>query len=257
MPWLKPHFPGLDLESPQTTALHRGLIRSKPLLRRWYETQYAAYLKQVGPQNSGRHVELGSGGGFLKDLFPAAITSSVRPEDQAAGFVERVLDAHALDLEDASVDSFFLLDVLHHLQDPAAFFRELSRCLKPGGFAWIVDPANTPLSRAIYKLFHHEGFDPDSPSWGHAHAGTLSQSNQAMAWIVFERDRRLFEDLFPDLKIARLEKHTFLSYLLSGGLSYEPLLPGWARPLSPLVEFLARPLMPWLGQSMTVLLIKR
>jgi SAM-dependent methyltransferase len=257
MPWLKPHFPGLDLESPKTTALHRELIRSKPMLRRWYAERYDGYLKRIGPDRSGRHVELGSGGGFLKEVFPEAITSSVRREDKEAGLVDRVLDAHALDLEDGSVDSFFLLDVLHHLQDPASFFHELSRCLKRGGFAWIVDPANTALSRVVYKNFHHEDFDPDSPTWGHEHAGTLAQANQATAWIVFVRDRPLFEGRYPELEISRIETHTFLSYILSGGLSYEPLIPGWAQPAARAAEFLARPLMPWVGQSMTVLLVKR
>jgi SAM-dependent methyltransferase len=255
MPWIKPHAPGLDLESPQTTALHRELIRSKPLLRRWYERQYAKYLELAGPVRSGCHVELGSGGGFLKEVFPAVITSSVRPEDKASGLVDRVLDAQALALPDRSVDSFFLLDVLHHLQDPAACFRELSRCLKPGGFVLIVDPANTPLSRFIYKNFHHEDFDENSSAWGHAHRGTLAQSNQAMASIIFERDRPLFEKQFPRLKIDRIEKHTFMSYLLSGGLSYEPLVPRWAEGLLPVVESAVRPLMPFLGHYMDVLLI--
>ena len=257
MPWLKPHAPGLDLESPQTTALHRDLIRSKPLLRRWYETQYAKYLELVGPFFDGCHVELGSGGGFLKEVFPSVITSSVRPEDKDSGLVDRVLNAQALDLPDRSVDSFFLLDVLHHLQDPAACFRELSRCLKSGGFALVVDPANTMLSRFIYKNFHHEDFDEKSEAWGHSHPGTLAQSNQAMAWIVFERDRRLFERRFPRLRIDRIEKHTFLSYLLSGGLSYQPLIPSWAQRWLPSVEILARPLMPCLGHYMDVLLINQ
>jgi SAM-dependent methyltransferase len=257
MTWLKPHAPGLDLESPETTALHRELIRSKPLLRRWYEVQYAKYLELVGPARAGCHVELGSGGGFLKEKFPAVITSSVRSEDKASGLVDRVLNAQALDLPSGSVDSFFLLDVLHHLQDPAACFRELSRCLKPGGFAFIVDPANTFLSRIIYKNFHHEDFDETSKTWGHSHQGTLAQSNQAMGSIIFERDRSLFERQFPDLKIGRVEKHTFLSYLLSGGLSYEALIPRWAESLLPPIESLAGPLMPLVAQHMDVLLIKR
>jgi SAM-dependent methyltransferase len=247
----------LDLESPQTTALHRELIRSKPLLRRWYEEQYAKFLELAAPSLPGCHVELGSGGGFLKEVFPTVITSSVRPEDKAAGLVDRVLNAQALDLQDRSVDGFFLLDVLHHLQDPAACFRELSRCLKPGGFAFIVDPANTPLSRFIYKNFHHEDFDEKSETWGHDYQGTLAQSNQAMGGIIFERDRRLFEERFPRLKLERIEKHTFMSYLLSGGLSYEPLIPAWAERFLPPLERFVRPLMPFVGQYMDVLLINR
>jgi SAM-dependent methyltransferase len=256
MGWLKPHFPGLDLDSPETTRLHRQLIRSKPLLRNWYEIQYRKYLALIGDPKGGLHVELGSGGGFLKEIVPAVTTSSILEEDKRSGLVDLRLNAQAMELADASVDSFFMLDVMHHLNDARACLRELDRCLKPGGVAFIVEPANSLVSRFIYKNFHHEDFDETSPNWGHAHQATLAQSNQAIPSIIFERDRAVFEREFPRLKIAAIRKHTFLSYLLSGGLSYEPLLPPWAQPSIPWIEKIASPAMPCLAHYMDVHLVK-
>lgn len=42
-------------------------------------------------------------------------------------------------LPDASVDTIFFCDVLHHISDRAAYLRKLNRALKPGGRIVIVD----------------------------------------------------------------------------------------------------------------------
>lgn len=257
MLFLKRHSTEPDLGSVDTTRLHRKLIREKPLLRRWYEIQYRKYLGLADSFPSGRHVELGSGGGFLKDMFPQAVTSSFLAEDVAAGFAELRLDAEALELADASVDSFFLLDVLHHLRDPRAFFSELTRCLKPGGFVFLVEPANTPFGRLLYKGFHHEGFDEDALRWGYCQPGPCPKPNQAVASNIFERDILLFEMEFPLLCVASLKKHTFLSYVLSGGLSYEPLLPPRLAGTVPFIERLAAPWRGLLGTYMDIHLVRR
>lgn len=58
-------------------------------------------------------------------------------------FIERkLMDAAHLGFADASVDLVTLIRVLHHLPDPAAEFGELSRILRPGGFA-LVEVANS------------------------------------------------------------------------------------------------------------------
>lgn len=257
MTFLKRHFPEMDLGSAETTRLHRKLIREKPLLMSWYEIQYRKYIALADPAPSARHIELGSGGGFLKDLFPRVVTSSPLAEDVAAGFTELQLDAEALELADASVDSFFLLDVLHHLKNPRAFFGELTRCLKPGGFAFLVEPANTPFSRLLYKKFHHEGFDERAEPWGYCQSGSCPKANQAIASNIFERDLALFAAEFPELRVASLKKHTFLGYVFSGGLSYEPFIPSRFARAVPFIERLAAPWRRFLGTYMDIRLIRR
>jgi ubiquinone/menaquinone biosynthesis C-methylase UbiE len=58
-------------------------------------------------------------------------------------FIQRkLMDAAHLDFADASVDLVTLIRVLHHLPDPGPEFSELSRILRPGGFA-VVEVANS------------------------------------------------------------------------------------------------------------------
>jgi SAM-dependent methyltransferase len=262
MSWTRPRtwFPSRsdppDLYRTETTRLHQGVIRNKPLLKGWYREQYLKYLGLLPADRAGVHVEVGSGGGFLKELCPSCITSSFLAGDRAAGLVDRQLDAQAMALDSASVDSFFLLDVLHHLPDPRAFFGELQRCLKPGGVALLIEPAATLFGRFLYQRFHHEGCDDRAAHWGLLPGEPAARPNQALAHIIFERDGGTFAAEFPRLSVVALRKHTFLGYALSGGLSHDPLVPSWAEGALSVVERSARPLLPWLGTYMDVQLLR-
>ena len=59
------------------------------------------------------------------------------------------------------------LDVLHHLEAPADFFREAARVLHAGGRLALVEPWITPFSWVVYRFFHQEdcrlGVDPWNP----------------------------------------------------------------------------------------------
>ncbi|MFA6003876.1 MAG: class I SAM-dependent methyltransferase [Elusimicrobiota bacterium] len=256
MLWIRRRDRSVDLQRVETTRLHRARIANSALLRRWYRIQYGKYARRLPPDGSGAHIELGSGGGFLKEVCPRCITSSYLAADQAAGLVDRQLDAQAMSLESGSADSFFLLDVLHHLEDPEAFFRELARCLKPGGFAYIIEPAATLWGRFLYENLHEEGFDRSWPGWGYLGSGPDRRPNQAAAHIIFERDREAFVRKYPQLVPRVAAKHTFIAYGVSGGLSFEPILPAWAGSLVGMVESCARPLSPWLATYMDILLTR-
>jgi hypothetical protein len=54
----------------------------------------------------------------------------------------------------------------------------------------------------------------------------MEGANQALSYIVFERDRERFERLFPDLEIVEQSWiANYPRYLLSGGLNFRQLLP--------------------------------
>jgi hypothetical protein len=148
-----------------------------------------------------------------------------------------------------------MIDVLHHIADSRAFFTEALRCLKVGGKVIMIEPANTLWSRFIYKNFHHELFDPQG-RWGLEEAGPLSQGNGAIPWIIFCRDRVIFESEFPSLRIMSMRNHTPLRYLLSGGLTLRQLVPSFTYPLVKAVECLLSPLNNWLGMFQTIELKK-
>src|SRR5690348_10234698 len=66
----------LDLDDPNTTALRRRIVQSKPFLRAIYEEWYRT-LSAVLPAGSGRVLELGSGAGFFRNFARDAICSEI------------------------------------------------------------------------------------------------------------------------------------------------------------------------------------
>ncbi len=199
-----------DLDDPSATVLHAEIINNKGFLKKLYVDFYRI-LKNKLPESAKTIVELGSGGGFIKEIIPSALTSDILEVDG----LDHIFSALEMPFTDASVDAFVMIDVLHHIPDPEQFFREASRCLVPGGRIIMIEPANTPWSRFIYKNFHHEEFDLEA-GWVLGASGPLSQANGAVPWIMFNRDREKFLDRFPAFKIIEMKNHTPLRYLLSG-----------------------------------------
>ncbi len=127
-------------------------------MRRQYGEWYAAIVKSLADV-PGPTVELGSGIGKLKDFKSDAVTTDVEPTPWA----DAVVDAEALPYADGAVANLVLLDVFHHLADPARFLDEARRVLAPGGRVVIVDPYCSTVSTPIYKRFHHERTDLSAP----------------------------------------------------------------------------------------------
>jgi SAM-dependent methyltransferase len=240
-----------NLDDPAVTLLHARIIQEKPFLRRVYIDFYKQFAELV-PEAQGKIlVELGSGGGFIKEVINNVITSEVVDVPN----VDKVFSALDMPFEKASVDAFFMIDVLHHITEPRIFFTEALRCLKVGGKVIMIEPANTLFSRFVYNNFHHETFDVGS-GWELERTGRLSHSNGAMPWIIFSRDRQIFEREFPSLKIIRIRNHTPLRYLLSGGLTLRQLLPSFAYIPVKMLEYLLWPLNNFLGLFQTIELRK-
>jgi len=196
-------------------------------------------------------VELGSGGGFIKEVISNVITSDILELPN----VDKVFSALDMPFEEASVDAFFMFDVLHHLADSRAFFKEALRRLKVSGKIVMIEPANTLWSRFIFRNFHHERFDVEG-RWDLEEGGPVSQGNGAIPWIIFSRDRKIFEDEFPSLRIVGMRSHTPLRYLLSGGLTLRQLVPSFTYPLIKAIEYGLSPINDWVGMFQTIELEK-
>ncbi|MFZ4795769.1 MAG: class I SAM-dependent methyltransferase, partial [Blastocatellia bacterium] len=133
--WLEhPLTRGLALDDPQTTARRLEVIRAKPFLTRLYAEWYRRLAAYFPP--GARILEIGSGAGFLREFIPGLITSEVF---EVPG-VDRVIDAQAIDLGDATLDGIVMTDVFHHLPDCARFFVEATRVIRPGGWIVMVEP---------------------------------------------------------------------------------------------------------------------
>jgi len=214
---------GLSVDDPQTTLLRRKIIQDKAFLRNVYLEWYGRVMGALA--GKADVLELGSGAGFLRQLLPSVITSEIFP---IPGVV-LVADACALPMRDASLDAIVMIDVFHHIPDVDRFLLEATRCVRPGGKIVMIEPWRTRWSQWVYRNLHSEPFIPEG-DWTIPNTGPLSGANGALPWIVFERDRELFEARFPQWRIATLEPMMPFTYLLSGGVSLRALLPGWMYP---------------------------
>ena len=246
-----PALRGVDLDDPATTLLHRRIIQSKPFLKRLYLEFYSHLGREVPDPDVKRIVELGSGGGFIKEIYPSVITSEILQLDG----VDVVFSALQMPFASATVDAFFMIDVFHHVPDSARLLSELERCLKPGGTVVLIEPANTLWSRFCYTRFHHEAFDPQA-GWTLEEGRALSCANGALPWIVFLRDRDRLRRDAPGLRVTEIRPHTPIRYLASGGLSMRQLVPNWAFVPLTVFEHLLSALNPLVGMFYKIVIRK-
>lgn len=222
----------LSVDDPRTTQLRLKIIQDKAFLRSLYCEWYERIIRALPKKKD--ILELGSGAGFLQQLLPELITSEVF---ETPG-VKLVADACNLPLEKQSLDAIVMTDVFHHIPDVSRLFAEAARCVRPGGKIVMIEPWRTSWSEWVYKNLHPEPFITDS-DWKIPSTGPLSGANGALPWIVFQRDRALFEAQHPQWRIANIELMMPFSYLLSGGVSMRSLLPGWMyRPVRALERIL-------------------
>jgi SAM-dependent methyltransferase len=241
-----------DLDDPATTGLHAAVIQRKPFLKNLYIDFYKQFERAVPDFENKILVELGSGGGFIKEVIPSAVTSDILELPN----VDKIFSAADMPFQNENVDGFFMINVLHHVTEPRAFFKEALRCLKTGGKIIMIEPANTLWSRFIYKNFHHELFDTQA-KWELDKKGPLSHGNGALPWIIFSRDRQVFENEFPSLQVTAIRNHTPLLYLLSGGFTLRQLVPSFTYQAVKALEYLLFPLNNLLGMFQTIELQKR
>ncbi|MDR0368275.1 MAG: class I SAM-dependent methyltransferase [Bacteroidales bacterium] len=229
------------LDDPQRTLIHKEIILEKSFLKKLYAEWYHCFMEK-SQTIEGDYLEIGSGGGFLKEVFPNVITSDVLDLDT----VDMTCNAQQLPFNNESLAAIMMLNVFHHIPKPHQFLEEAQRTLVPNGKIIMIEPANTPFAKFVYTHFHHEDFDPNG-EMEIAEGKPLSCSNQALPYIYFKREKEAFVHNFPLLEIVHLDCHTPFAYLLSGGLSKPSMLPGFLYGFTRNVEKLFSPLNELLG----------
>lgn len=247
----KKYHIGFDLDDPRTTLAHREIILNKKFLKRLYKDWYKTMFSILGDLANGKVLEIGSGGGFLKELYPKVITSDIL----ALPNVDQVFSAEELPFENNTLSAICMLNVFHHIPNPHLFLKEAERTLLKGGKVVMIEPANSALGRFIYKRFHHEPFDENGGREIQA-GNPLSHSNQALPYIYFERDLDVFKKEYPLLRIVSVKYHSPLSYVISGGVSRSAMLPYFLYPLVKFKEWLLSPFNRHLGLFCTVVVEK-
>lgn len=206
---------GIDLDDPAVTELRKQVISTKPLLKAIYDEWYAMLAAGL-PAGSGPVLELGSGAGYCDRFIPGLITSELL----YCPSVQLGLDAQHMPFADGSLRAIVFTGVLHHIPNVRLFFAEAERSVHPGGRILMVEPWVTAWSRFAYKNLHHEPFSPEATDWSFPSSGPLSGANIAIPWIVFERDRGIFESEFPGLKSSRSDLSCRFVTLSPEGLAF-------------------------------------
>jgi SAM-dependent methyltransferase len=154
-----------------------------------YHHRYEKVVRALSPLRPV--IEIGSGLGNFKEYFPEAVSTDVF---QSGPWIDRVMDAHNLDLADGEAGNLVVFDCIHHLQRPLHFLRQAAAALKVGGRLVLFEPAITVWSNFVWSNFHHEPIDinwdlfaldskPPDPDPGHTFA------NGAIPEILFWKHR--------------------------------------------------------------------
>ena len=199
----------------------REIWESKPALREIYYDFYRRILDQLVP---GRTLEIGAGPGNFKLRVPAAISTDIA----YAPWLDVICDAQQIPFADSTFSNLVMIDALHHVERPVRTLKEASRLLQPGGRFVLVEPAMTPVSWVVCRLFHEEPIDlradplvdgpisPDRSRW---------DANIAIPSLLVGRYRAEVEKVVPELHLFRTDLFSFLGYPLSGGWATWSILP--------------------------------
>ena len=196
----------------------RKRILGDPFLRFFYEKTFDGIRDLLA--SGDRNFEVGSGSGVAEIFLPQLTCTEVEPNE----FVEIEVHGSELPWAPSSVDNLVLVNAFHHLPHPSKFLSEASRCLRVGGRIILVEPFWAPLAATVYYLLHPEPFNPFVRSWDSGQEDPWD-SNQALSWVVFRRDKDLLKETFPNLKVRGIVPFSGLSYLLSGGVFHRTSLP--------------------------------
>lgn len=235
----------IDFDSIESSELARKILREKKCLRDIYTETYREMMdiKNRYLTSGGIIVEIGSGGGFIKDIFPEITTSDVK----TISGVDLVFSADRLPFPDNSVAAIFAVHVLHHIPDITQFLREAQRVLVEGGGIVCVEPYWSPVAKFVYTHIHVEPYNDRASTWLLDGSHPMSSSNQAMSYLLLKRDREQFKKLFPRFQLVYERPFGFMRYIATGGIWLTPKVPQCAFGVLKCIEYVLQPLMPLLA----------
>jgi hypothetical protein len=92
---------------------------------------------------------------------------------------------------------------------------------------------------------HPEPFDEKAEKWELPEGGgALSGSNQALSFILLKRDRKIFEETYPDIEVCCDIPFGFLRYMMTGGIWLPQKAPDFMFSIMKTAEFVLTPIMP-------------
>lgn len=245
-----------EAEAPWIAELRerRRVWAEKPSLRMCYAKWVRMIRARARP---GTTLEVAAGSGVVRDLWnDPSVFASAKGEDESlllatdllpTPWIDRTMDALALDVPDGSIDNVLGVDAFHHFNEPTRFLDEALRALRPGGRLILLEPWISPASFVGYRLLHHEdvcftadkrpGSDESDP-WN----GNLAMMNR------FWKRRAEYLASRPAWRVAEFRRFGLFDFQLAGGFKPWALVP-WPGAYAAFLKLddLLAPLMPLLA----------
>ncbi len=210
----------MDNQGELITKQRIGFEKVNTALGILYQEWYELISKNLSVMD-GINIELGCGASFINKT-----NKSIKKTDV---FLNSNTDfkLNAMDIGENfenKISNLILVNVFHHISDPELFLKSAQKALLVGGRIIMIEPSNNSWSRFVFKLIAHEPFDTRQIDWKFESIDPLLDSNQALSWIIFERDYEKFKNLFPMFSLIKKKNMMPFSYLLSGGHSFNTKL---------------------------------
>ncbi|OGT32146.1 MAG: hypothetical protein A3E87_04990 [Gammaproteobacteria bacterium RIFCSPHIGHO2_12_FULL_35_23] len=238
-----PRLEGVDVDSTELVDVNLSILVEKPMIKEVFKEFYdlCIGLNKKLLNGKGLEIEVGAGASFFKQVYPHIISTDIK----ASSHHDRILDIQNMNLESQSVRGFYAINCFHHLPEPRKFFSELKRTLVPGGGIVLIEPYYGWAAHLLYAYIHkEEHFNSKQKAWESIRDPryVMSDANQALSYLIFIRDRKQFEEEFPELEIVyQATINNYLRYLLSGGVSFRQLVPNKMIRMLKWVEYLLKP----------------
>jgi len=244
-----------DLDSSESYAAHREIFDRKPFLKDIYRSYFDDMLGLMGDLSGKTIVELGAGAFNVSDIVDGAVTTNYAVNE----FIKVGARAEELPFADKTLDAIVMINTMHHVPRPRAFFAEASRTLKEGGMLAMIEPYFSLLGGLVYRRLHHEPVFETPADWEipAVRNGEPCTSNQIMPYHIFTRDAEVFKREFPELRVVKVRPHGFVTHLLSGGITYKSVIPRSLEGFSMRLENALAPVFGrFLAVFMTVVIVK-
>ena len=239
----EPRLNGINPDSDEMLNIHSEILYEKRIMRDVFSEFYDTCINldnKYFTKSFLKRIEIGAGVSFFKKKYPEIVSTDVKKAEN----LDMVVDAQNMPFEQNSIHAIYGINCFHHFPNPDMFFKELIRVLEDGGGCILIDPFYGTVARRFYKkLFDSETFNMNQENWENDELGFMNGANQALSYIVFNRDKKKFETNYPSLEIV-LQKplNNYLRYLVSGGLNFKEILPSWISPVIKFIELLFIPL---------------
>lgn len=233
----------INKDGPERIKVHARILEKKKITQSIFKEFYDIILLSINKHfydcRVEEKIELGAGSSFLKKVDSSFKKSDVVYYED----LDFIVDACNMKFKDNSIKCFAGIFFFHHIQNPYVFLDEVVRCCDTNGGVVLIEPYNGPLSRFLHNNMHDNEFYDLSASAIKDTKFPMSDANQALSDIIFFRDKEIFKKKYPTLKIVEVKKiHSYLRYIVSGGVNFKQLLPDFCIPVLKIIETILKPI---------------